>query len=81
MTAGGESDAVALERRYQRLLRWYPPRHRAAHGEEMLGVLLAAASEGQRRPRLAEAANLMSCFIDFPGRPWSARRALIRRDR
>ena len=50
---------AALERRYQRLLAWYPPRHRAAHAEEMLGVLLAAAPDGQDRPRPAETANLL----------------------
>jgi hypothetical protein len=57
--AAGPPGRPVLERRYQRLLAWYPPRHRAAHGDEMLGVLLAAASDGQRRPRLAEAANLL----------------------
>jgi hypothetical protein len=59
MTPEWEPDAEVLERRYQWLLAWYPPRHRAAHGEEMLGVLLAAAPDGQRRPRLGEAANLI----------------------
>ncbi|MGW4400070.1 hypothetical protein ACWEHA_32680 [Amycolatopsis nivea] len=32
-----------LERRYRRLLALYPRAHRAAHGEEMLGVLLDGA--------------------------------------
>jgi hypothetical protein len=59
MTESREGRPEILERRYQRLLAWYPPRHRAAHGDEMLGVLLAAAPEGQRRPRLAEGANLL----------------------
>jgi hypothetical protein len=59
MTSQWEPDAEVLGRRYQRLLAWYPPRHRAAHGEEMLGVLLAAAPDGQRRPRLTEAVNLI----------------------
>ena len=59
MTPEWEPDAEVLGRRYQRLLAWYPPRHRSAHGEEMLGVLLAAAPEGQRRPRLTEAVNLL----------------------
>jgi hypothetical protein len=35
--------AAALERRYRRLLRCYPPGHREVHREEMLGVLLATA--------------------------------------
>lgn len=50
--------AAVLERRYRMLLAWYPPRHRRTYGEEMIGVLLAAAGEGQRRPRLAEVADL-----------------------
>jgi hypothetical protein len=41
---------MALERHYRRLLRCYPPSHRAAHREEMLGVLLEVARPGQRRP-------------------------------
>ncbi|GAA3148732.1 hypothetical protein GCM10010466_44590 [Planomonospora alba] len=39
-----------LEERYRRLLAWYPADHRARHGEEMIGVLLAGARPGQRRP-------------------------------
>lgn len=53
------SGAESLECGYRRLLAWYPARHRQAHEEEMLGVLLAAAREGQQRPRLSEAANLI----------------------
>jgi hypothetical protein len=52
--------ADGLERRYRRLLGWYPAAHRQAHGEEMLGVLLAAARPGQRRPGLAATADLIS---------------------
>lgn len=50
---------TGLERRYRRLLAWYPAGHRRDHGEEMLGFLLAAARPGQRRPGLAEAGNLL----------------------
>ncbi|MDR2987557.1 MAG: hypothetical protein LBV34_22235 [Nocardiopsaceae bacterium] len=49
----------ALERRYRRLLAWYPADHRGAHVEEMIGVLLAAASDGQRHPRLSDALDLI----------------------
>ena len=35
-----------LERRYRRLLVWYPAEYRRDHEEEMLGVLLAAARGG-----------------------------------
>ncbi|WP_242908984.1 hypothetical protein [Actinomadura terrae] len=49
----------ALERRYRRLLACYPAEHRAAHGEEMLDVLLSAARPGQTRPAVADAADLL----------------------
>jgi hypothetical protein len=52
--------ADSLERGYRRLLRCYPEGHRDRHGEEMLGVLLAAARAGQHRPGLAESANLVA---------------------
>jgi hypothetical protein len=45
--------SAELERRYRLLLRCYPPSHRAAHREEMLGVLLATARPGQRQVRRA----------------------------
>jgi hypothetical protein len=48
-----------LERGYRRLLAWYPAGHRRAHEEEMLGVLLAGARSGQRRPGIAESADLI----------------------
>jgi len=42
--------SVALERRYRRLLAWYSDEHPGVHGEEMIGVLLASAGGGRRRP-------------------------------
>ena len=51
--------AGALERRYRRLLVCYPARYRRVHEEEMLGVLMTAAPQGQRRPGIGEAANLI----------------------
>jgi hypothetical protein len=48
-----------LERRYRRLLAWYPAEHRRAYGEEMIGVLLAAAPDGSIRPGLAGAFDLI----------------------
>src|SRR5262245_20598823 len=47
-----------LERRYRRLLTWYPAEHRRANGEEMLGVLLASAPGRQRRPSISDALDL-----------------------
>ncbi|MFE0023672.1 hypothetical protein [Amycolatopsis sp. NPDC059021] len=49
---------TALERRYRRLLALYPRAHRAAHGEEMLGVLLDGAA-GRSRPGRAETVDLV----------------------
>ena len=63
---------TALERRYRRLLRSYPPSHRAAHREEMLGVLLDAARPGQRMPGVTQTVNLVACGLAI-----RARRALI----
>ncbi|MEU6781566.1 hypothetical protein ABZ912_20360 [Nonomuraea angiospora] len=48
-----------LERRYRRLLAWYPKDHRARHEEEMLAVLLAASAPGQSRPVGRDAFDLV----------------------
>jgi hypothetical protein len=63
--------AAALERRYRRLLRCYPPGHRQVHREEMLGVLLATARPGQRAPGARQTVNLVACGLAI-----RARRAL-----
>jgi hypothetical protein len=55
--------AAALERRYRRLLRCYPPGHRQVHREEMLGVLLATARPGQRTPGAGQTVNLVACGL------------------
>jgi hypothetical protein len=51
--------AEVLERRYRRLLAWYPAGYRAANGDEILGVALARSAEGQHWPDPGEAASLM----------------------
>jgi hypothetical protein len=64
-----------LERRYRRLLAFYPRRYRRRHEEEILAVLLEGASAGQRRPRWAEAASLVRSGLAMrlrPGVPRSA---------
>jgi hypothetical protein len=48
-----------LERGYRRLIAWYPRSFRKDNEEEILAVLLATAGEGQRRPSLAESADLL----------------------
>jgi hypothetical protein len=51
--------SAALERRYRRLLVLFPPDHRREYAEEMIGVLLASTPEGRRRPRVADAFDLI----------------------
>jgi hypothetical protein len=51
--------SAGLERRYGRLLTCYPRAFRREHEQEILAVLMAGAAEGQQRPRLGEAANLI----------------------
>jgi hypothetical protein len=53
------TDQEHLERGYRRLLAWYPRAFRREHGQEILAVLLADAPDGQRRPGLAESADLI----------------------
>lgn len=44
------TDHEVLERRYRRLLRWYPAAYRRTRGSEILDTLMEAAGPGQRRP-------------------------------
>lgn len=57
-----------LERRYRRLLSWYPRDHRERHGEEMLAVLMSGSGE-RARPTAREFADLL----------WAAVRLHLRR--
>ena len=59
------SDSTELERRYRRLLAFYPEAFRREHEQEMLAVLMAGAAQGQRRPSLAEAIDLVSNAISM----------------
>ena len=52
-----------LERRYRALLALYPKAFRREHEQEILSVLMAAAQEGQKRPRLGESADLIRSAI------------------
>jgi hypothetical protein len=52
-----------LERSYRRLLAVFPKAFRHEHEQEILTVLMAAAAEGQRRPRFAEALDLLRTAI------------------
>jgi hypothetical protein len=53
------SDSADLEGRYRQLLACYPRAFRREHEQEILAVLMAGAEEGQQRPGLGEAADLI----------------------
>jgi hypothetical protein len=72
------SEPAALERGYRRLLAWYPRSFRAAQEEEILAVLMAGAEQGQRRPRFAEAVDLIRSAVRM--RLWPGRSGPERRD-
>jgi hypothetical protein len=63
------SDSAELERRYRRLLACYPRAFRREHEQEIVSVLMAGADEGQRRPGLGEAADLVRSAIWMRLRP------------
>jgi hypothetical protein len=59
-----------------RILAWYPRAFRREHEQEILAVLMASAREGQRRPGLAESADLIKSGLWMrlrPGAPRSVR--------
>lgn len=53
------SESASLERGYRRLLACYPKRFRQENGEEILAVLMACAQDGQTRPSLEAAVDLV----------------------
>jgi hypothetical protein len=53
------SDSTELERRYRRLLLWYPRAFRLEKEQEILSVLMAGAADGQRRPSGGEVIDLI----------------------
>lgn len=69
------TDSTQLERRYRRLLAWYPRAFRCEHEDEMLVVLMAGASSGRRRPGLADSADLIRNATWMRIRPWVQRPA------
>ena len=75
-----------LEQGYRRLLACYPRVYRREHAEEILAVLMAGAPQGQKRPRLAESADVFWSALKMrlrgPGpapenRPWADALALF----
>jgi hypothetical protein len=67
------SDSAGLERGYRRLLTCYPRTFRHENEQEILGVLMAGARDGQRRPGLAESADLVRGGLWLRLRPGPAR--------
>jgi hypothetical protein len=55
----GTTDTTGLERAYRRILACYPRSFRRENEEEILAVLMATAGDDQRRPGIAEAADLI----------------------
>lgn len=69
-------DSPDLERRYRRLLAWYPRAFRREHEEEILWVLMAGAEDGRRRSGLVESADLMRSAVRMHMRPGGPRTVL-----
>ncbi len=70
------TDSTRLERRYRRLLAWYPRAFRREHEQQILWVLMAGAEDGRWRLGLAESADLIVsavCMRLRPGVPRSTR--------
>ncbi len=63
------TDQEHLERAYRRLLGWYPREFRRENEQEILAVLMAGAPHGQRRPGLAESADLIRSGLWLRLRP------------
>lgn len=62
------TDSTDLERRYRRLLAFYPKAFRREREREILSVLMAGAAQGQRRPRMAESFDLLTNAITMRAR-------------
>ncbi|GIH13727.1 hypothetical protein [Rugosimonospora africana] len=62
-TTGGRGMDDVLERRYRRLLAWYPAQHRARYEDEMVGTMLAGAGPGQRWPGAGETVDVLLAAV------------------
>jgi hypothetical protein len=67
------SNSADLERGYRRVLACYPKAFRQENEEEILGVLMDTAEEGQQRIGLAEAAALVRGGLRMRLRPGPSR--------
>lgn len=59
LTPAESAARAQLEQRYRRLLRLYPHEFRARRADEMLGVLMASAADGQDRPARGDARDVV----------------------
>jgi hypothetical protein len=69
------TDETNLERRYRRLLAWYPRTFRRENGQEILDVLMAGARHGQSRPGLVSSADLITSGLRMRLNPRGPRSA------
>jgi len=60
-----------LEARYRRLMMAYPLPHRREYEDEMVGVLLAGAEPGQRRPSVRDRADILVNGLAVRLRGWA----------
>jgi hypothetical protein len=67
------NNSAELERGYRRVLACYPKSFRRENEDEVLGVLMDTAEEGQQRVRLAEAAALIRGGLWMRLRPGPSR--------
>jgi hypothetical protein len=67
------TETAGLERGYRRLLACYPRTFRRENEQEILGVLMVGARPGQRRPALAESADLVRGALRLRLRPGGTR--------
>jgi hypothetical protein len=72
---------VRLERRYRRMLRFYPRSYRERHGEDILGVLMTGADDGKNHSRLSAALDLLRGAVLVHTRYWWEMRTATDRGR
>jgi hypothetical protein len=72
------NDTAELEHGYRRLLAWYPRTFRFSSEDEVLGVLMTGARPDQRRPGLAESADLIWSALWMRLRPAPSRPPTVR---
>jgi hypothetical protein len=74
------SESAELEHWYRRLVACYPRSFRSQNTEEIIAVLLATARDDQRRPSIAEAADLLRGAVrmrlGMSRSPWTVRTAV-----